>query len=188
METEPACALAVGSRFVLMTLAIVAIVFLGGLALNLTPCVLPMVPINLAIIGAGSDLTVRGHVTVDAASSEDVTSIAAGAGFGGTAAVTVNATVSVLTITTRAILGDGTALGNGVDSDHGLCDFRRHGQRNRKVEKVVLRAAGGCRELDARLPRGSRDPDARAAVGLFFNEAALAEGSLGRGLEERLLG
>ena len=28
--------------------------FLGGLALNLTPCVLPMIPINLAIIGAGA--------------------------------------------------------------------------------------------------------------------------------------
>ena len=27
---------------------------LGGLALNLTPCVLPMIPINLAIIGAGA--------------------------------------------------------------------------------------------------------------------------------------
>jgi cytochrome c biogenesis protein CcdA/thiol-disulfide isomerase/thioredoxin len=35
-------------------LAILAIVFAGGLALNLTPCVLPMIPINLAIIGAGS--------------------------------------------------------------------------------------------------------------------------------------
>ncbi len=34
--------------------AILAIVFLGGLALNLTPCVLPMIPINLAIIGAGA--------------------------------------------------------------------------------------------------------------------------------------
>lgn len=34
-------------------LAILVIVFLGGLALNLTPCVLPMIPINLAIIGAG---------------------------------------------------------------------------------------------------------------------------------------
>ncbi len=33
---------------------LVAIVFLGGLALNLTPCVLPMMPINLAIIGAGA--------------------------------------------------------------------------------------------------------------------------------------
>ncbi len=36
-------------------LAILLITLLGGLALNLTPCVLPMVPINLAIIGAGSN-------------------------------------------------------------------------------------------------------------------------------------
>ncbi len=35
-------------------LAILAIILLGGLALNLTPCVLPMIPINLAIIGAGA--------------------------------------------------------------------------------------------------------------------------------------
>ena len=35
-------------------LAILLIVFLGGLALNLTPCVLPMIPINLAVIGAGT--------------------------------------------------------------------------------------------------------------------------------------
>jgi thiol:disulfide interchange protein len=35
-------------------LAIVLIILVGGLALNLTPCVLPMIPINLAIIGAGA--------------------------------------------------------------------------------------------------------------------------------------
>ena len=35
-------------------LAILLIVLLGGLALNLTPCVLPMIPINLDIIGAGA--------------------------------------------------------------------------------------------------------------------------------------
>ena len=35
-------------------LAVLLIVLLGGLALNLTPCVLPMIPINLAIIGAGA--------------------------------------------------------------------------------------------------------------------------------------
>jgi thioredoxin:protein disulfide reductase len=35
-------------------LAILFIVLAGGLALNLTPCVLPMIPINLAIIGAGA--------------------------------------------------------------------------------------------------------------------------------------
>ena len=35
-------------------LAIVLLVILGGLALNLTPCVLPLIPINIAIIGAGA--------------------------------------------------------------------------------------------------------------------------------------
>ncbi|MBP7778174.1 MAG: thioredoxin family protein [Acidobacteria bacterium] len=35
-------------------LAILLLVLIGGLALNLTPCVLPMIPINLAIIGAGA--------------------------------------------------------------------------------------------------------------------------------------
>ena len=40
-------------------LAILLLVFLGGLALNLTPCVLPMIPINLAIIGAGAQARVR---------------------------------------------------------------------------------------------------------------------------------
>lgn len=32
----------------------ILILLVGGLALNLTPCVLPMIPINLAIIGAGT--------------------------------------------------------------------------------------------------------------------------------------
>lgn len=36
-------------------LAILLLTLVGGLALNLTPCVLPMIPINLAIIGAGSN-------------------------------------------------------------------------------------------------------------------------------------
>ena len=36
------------------TLATIGLILLGGLALNLTPCVLPMIPINLAIIGAGA--------------------------------------------------------------------------------------------------------------------------------------
>ncbi len=34
--------------------AAVALILLGGLLLNLTPCVLPMIPVNLAIIGAGA--------------------------------------------------------------------------------------------------------------------------------------
>jgi thiol:disulfide interchange protein len=34
-------------------IGMIIFILLGGLALNLTPCVLPMMPINLAIIGAG---------------------------------------------------------------------------------------------------------------------------------------
>src|SRR5204863_2632628 len=42
-------------------LAILLIVFVGGLALNLTPCVLPMIPIDLAIIGASTRAGSRGR-------------------------------------------------------------------------------------------------------------------------------
>ncbi len=31
---------------------ILLLTFLGGIALNLTPCVLPMIPVNLAVISA----------------------------------------------------------------------------------------------------------------------------------------
>lgn len=44
-------------RGVFEGLSLITILFLivaGGLALNLTPCVLPLIPINLAIIGAGA--------------------------------------------------------------------------------------------------------------------------------------
>ncbi len=34
--------------------ATIGLILIGGLALNLTPCVLPMIPINLAILGAGA--------------------------------------------------------------------------------------------------------------------------------------
>ena len=37
----------------------VVLILLGGLALNLTPCVLPMIPINIAIIGAGAQAASR---------------------------------------------------------------------------------------------------------------------------------
>jgi len=40
---------------------ILLLVIVGGLALNLTPCVLPMIPINLAIIGAGAQAGSRGR-------------------------------------------------------------------------------------------------------------------------------
>lgn len=38
---------------------IVLLTLLGGLALNLTPCVLPLIPVNLAIIGAGVNASSR---------------------------------------------------------------------------------------------------------------------------------
>lgn len=37
------------------TIGMIILVLFGGLLLNFTPCVLPMIPINLAIIGAGKD-------------------------------------------------------------------------------------------------------------------------------------
>lgn len=38
---------------------VMLLIILGGVALNLTPCVLPMIPINLAIIGAGANASSR---------------------------------------------------------------------------------------------------------------------------------
>lgn len=43
-------------------LVIILLIILGGLGLNLTPCVLPMIPINLAIIGADSDGRKQGFI------------------------------------------------------------------------------------------------------------------------------
>jgi thioredoxin:protein disulfide reductase len=40
---------------------VIALTLIGGLALNLTPCVLPVIPINLAIIGAGAQAGSRGR-------------------------------------------------------------------------------------------------------------------------------
>ena len=42
-------------------LVTIIFILLGGLALNLTPCVLPMIPINLAIIGAGAQAGSKGR-------------------------------------------------------------------------------------------------------------------------------
>jgi len=39
----------------------IALILVGGLLLNLTPCVLPMIPINIAIIGAGAAAGSRGR-------------------------------------------------------------------------------------------------------------------------------
>ncbi|MFH0880955.1 MAG: cytochrome c biogenesis protein CcdA, partial [Lentisphaerota bacterium] len=42
-------------------LVMILLIFFGGMALNLTPCVLPLIPINLAIIGAGAQAQSKGR-------------------------------------------------------------------------------------------------------------------------------
>lgn len=42
-------------------IALIITILLGGLALNLTPCILPMIPINLGIIGAGVKADSKWH-------------------------------------------------------------------------------------------------------------------------------
>ncbi|MFL6035275.1 MAG: beta strand repeat-containing protein, partial [Gaiellaceae bacterium] len=67
-----------------------------------------------AFVGNAGTAQAKGNVSVDATSSEDVLSISVGGGFSGTAAVTVNAGVSVLDVTTKAYVADGTNSGNGA--------------------------------------------------------------------------
>lgn len=43
------------------TLLLVLAIILGGMLLNLTPCVLPLIPVNLAILGLGARNTTRRH-------------------------------------------------------------------------------------------------------------------------------
>jgi hypothetical protein len=57
-------------------------------------------------LGTGVVANVLGDITIDARSRENVLSISAGAAVGGTAAVTVNAGVSVLDLTTAAYIGN----------------------------------------------------------------------------------
>ena len=46
--------------------ATLGLILVGGLALNLTPCVLPMIPINLAILGAGRKTGIAAAVSCSA--------------------------------------------------------------------------------------------------------------------------
>ena len=75
-----------------------------------------------AWIAPGVQLAANGNVTVDADSSEKVISISAGAAGGGTVGVAVNAAVSVITITTRATIGEECAAG---DRHHDGCAASR---------------------------------------------------------------
>ena len=54
--TQPSSGSGLESRGIV---AMLLLIFFGGMALNLTPCVLPLIPINLAIIGAGAQAQSR---------------------------------------------------------------------------------------------------------------------------------
>ncbi len=72
-----------------------------------------------AWIGKDADIDVSGNVTVDAISSEDLTSISVGGSFAGTAAVTINAGVARVAVTTKAFIADGTSPADGASVDAG---------------------------------------------------------------------
>ncbi|MDZ4169923.1 MAG: hypothetical protein U1E26_09770, partial [Coriobacteriia bacterium] len=61
-----------------------------------------------AWIGSGSTVNALGDVLVDAVSADDITSVSVGAAIGGTAAVIINAGVSVIMPTTRSYVASGT--------------------------------------------------------------------------------
>ncbi len=73
-------------------LTILLLTIVGGFLLNLTPCVLPVVPINLAIIGAGARASSRAR------------GILLGSAFGGAMAL-VYGGLGVLVVTTAATFG-----------------------------------------------------------------------------------
>ncbi len=82
-------------------LAILALVFLGGLALNLTPCVLPMIPVNLAIIGATG---ATGATGAGAERSKRSRGFLLGAVYGGAMAL-VYGVLGVIVILTTSTFG-----------------------------------------------------------------------------------
>ncbi|MFK4837878.1 beta strand repeat-containing protein, partial [Microbacterium sp. ZW T2_14] len=103
-------------------------------------------------------VTVSGDVTVDATSSEKVTSVAAGGSVGGTAAVSANATVSVYTIVTKAFVGE--VCGAAVASE-ALC----------AASRAVVVAGGSARisaneVLSMDIVAGSVAVSGTASVGL----------------------
>ena len=85
-----------------------------------------------AWMGVGDNATVNGDVTVDATSSETGTSIAVGGAFAGDVAVTVNAGVSVYTITTKAYVG-------------GICTAAVLSYANCLGYKATINAGGSAR-------------------------------------------
>ncbi|TAM91272.1 MAG: hypothetical protein EPN43_04655, partial [Jatrophihabitans sp.] len=79
---------------------------------------------TIASIGDSATVHANGDVVVKSGSSEDIKSISVGGSFGGTAAVSVNAAIPVITVTTTASIGNSTEVRAGgnviVSADEAL--------------------------------------------------------------------
>ena len=105
--------------------------------------VLSLIKNTSAYIDSGVTSHVDGDIDVGATSGEDITSVAAGAAFGGTAGVGVNAGVHVLTIATRAFIGDDPS-----DDDAMVPDTLSAGPGDVHAGGTVRIAADDRSELD----------------------------------------
>ncbi len=119
----------------------------GGTAgVGLGVDVLTLTKDTSAYIDSGVTADVEGDIDVGAASSEDVTSVAAGVAIGGSAGVGVNAGVHVLNVTTRAFIGDDPSdsiISAGAGDVHAGGTVRITADDSTEMDKVAATAAAG---------------------------------------------
>jgi hypothetical protein len=105
-----------------------------------------------AYIDSGVMADVDGDIDVNAQTDEDITSVAAGLAGGGTVGVGVNASVHVLTLSTRAFIGDDpeddvlltpSTLSAGAGDVHARGTVRIAADDRTEMDKVVATVAVG---------------------------------------------
>ena len=113
--STPTSAVAVGATDTTSILALAGQITFGGTAgVGAGVDVEVIHKSTVASVGKHVVATVGGNVSVDATSSEKITSLSVGGGFGGTASVNVNAAVPVIDVTTVARIVDGTSSLDGA--------------------------------------------------------------------------
>ncbi|MCK5712808.1 MAG: hypothetical protein KAI25_08840, partial [Hyphomicrobiaceae bacterium] len=100
-----------------------------------------------AYIESGVNSTIDGNIIVEATSEEDITTVAAGVS-AGAVGVTIDASVHVLNLTTRAFIGDDPTDGapsTGAGDVHAGGSVKISADDRTEIDKVVgaLSAAGG---------------------------------------------
>ncbi|NNU43173.1 beta strand repeat-containing protein [Ramlibacter montanisoli] len=118
----------------------------GSVGVAVGADVLSLVKNTSAFIDSGVIADVEGDIDVNAMSSEDVTSVAAGIAVGGSAGVGVNASVHVLNMTTRAYIGDLPDSGPaslGAGDVHAGGTVRIAADDVTEMDKVVATVAVG---------------------------------------------